>query len=321
MFYTKIDIQKSDYKIDYNSAIISLGSCFSENIGSKLQQAYFDIQINPFGVLFNPISIKQTLENLIDQKIFTQNDLIKTGSLWGSLSHSTLYSDTEPKVCLQKINKSAQNAASKLLHAQTLLITLGTAWVYTTLDSNRVVANCHKIPAKHFSRRRLTVNEIVDQYTDLIQKLKILNPHLHLIFTVSPVRHIKDGATENNISKGILLQATQELVQTHTNLHYFPSYEIMLDELRDYRFYAADMLHPSDTAINYIFDRFSDTFFKTETINAYNEIRQFNSLLNHRPLHQNSSEYNLFLSRIDAKKLDLIQKYPFIKSLIAPENR
>lgn len=313
MFYTKIDLPTSDHKLRYESSILSIGSCFSENIGLKLQNAYFDIDINPFGVQFNPISIKQCICALVDKKQFTATDLTQTGSLWGSLAHSTLFSDVDVDNTLVKINTRAESASKKIREAQTLIITFGTAWIYTHNATNSVVANCHKIASNEFTRSRLTVPEIVEQYTNLLNNLKTINPTLHIIFTVSPVRHIKDGATENNISKGILLQAIQEIVRTDPKTHYFPSYELMVDELRDYRYYADDMLHPSEIAINHLFTKFSEVFFGSETANAYNAICQYNSTKNHRPIHPNTTEHQLLTYNLQLKKKELLEKYPFLK--------
>lgn len=312
MFYTSIDIKKSSHKIDYNSTILSIGSCFSENIGVKLQKTHFNIDINPFGVLFNPVSIKQSIEFLMEKQFFKAHNLIKTGSMWGSFAHSTHFSDMNMNDCLLKINSRIQHASEMLRHANTLILTFGIAWIYTYIPDNTIVANCHKFPSSSFNRRRISSNEIVTQYNNLIDKLLQLNPNLQIIFTVSPVRHIKDGATENNISKGILLQAVQELVQMHSNSQYFPSYEIMLDELRDYRFYAPDMLHPSDTAIEYIFNKFRDVYFNKETNAIYEEINQYNSQVNHRPLHPESNEFQLFKQKLNERGEILKRKYPFM---------
>lgn len=316
MFYTKIDLQKSDYKISYESTILSMGSCFSENIGLKLKNAYFDIDINPYGVLFNPISIKQSICDLLELKQYDADDLIKTGSLWGSLGHSTLFSDENTADCLTKINTRANHAAKKIREASSLIITFGTAWTYRHNATDKVVANCHKLAAHEFTRYRLTAHEIIEQYNNLLTQLKSINPTIHVIFTVSPVRHIKDGATENNISKGILLQAIQEIVKLNSNTHYFAAYELLVDELRDYRYYASDMLHPSETAINHIFTKFTEVFFGQYTHNTYNDICQYNSTKNHRPLHPNTSDYKLFLKNIELKKNNLLDKYPFLNNHI-----
>jgi len=316
MFTTKIDIQPSANKIDYASKIITLGSCFSENIGMKLQNACFDVDINPFGVLFNPASIAEAIQFLIQNKVFTQKDLFLHNSLWGSYMHSTLFSDIKAASCLEKINNRLALAAQNLKNVDFLILTFGTAWIYKQAENEQVVANCHKVPAANFRRLRLSPELIVEQYKNIIAELSILNPQLKIIFTVSPVRHWKDGPTENNISKGILLQAIQEIVKTNKNTHYFPAYELVMDELRDYRFYAPDMLHPSQVAVDYIFNRFSNTFFENTTEICMNEVNQYKNALSHRPIHTETTDYENFKKHLISKKQELMNKYPFLENRI-----
>ncbi len=316
MFSTKIDIQSSADKIEYSSKILTLGSCFSENIGIKLKNGCFDVDINPFGVLFNPVSISESIELLLQKKVFTDNDLFRHNSLWGSFTHSTLFSDSSAEKCLHKIN-SRVNIASKNLHiCDYLIITFGTAWIYKLADNGKIVANCHKLPTTKFIRKRLTANEISETYSKLITNLQAINPKLKIIFTVSPVRHWKDGPTENNISKGIILQATQEIVKTHAQTHYFPAYEIVLDELRDYRFYAADMLHPSEVAVDYIFNEFTKAYFNDETLNCYKQVKQLQTGLAHRPIHTDTAEFEHFTKQLASKKQVLLNRYPILKDRI-----
>ncbi len=265
MFQTKVEIPVSKEKISYEDKIMTLGSCFAQNIGLKLQEVWFNTNINPFGVLYNPVSIQKSIELLLENKIFTEKDLIENRGLWQSFLHSSLFSDVTAQKCLAKINERYQRASHFLIHADFLLITYGTAWVFEEKKTGNVVSNCHKLPAKHFVRRRLTVEQIVNDYSELIAKLQQLFPKMKLIFSVSPIRHWKDGAHENNLSKSILLLAIDELQLIFPQVQYFPAYEIQMDELRDYRFYAADMLHPSDVAVDYIWKCFSDTYFDEVT--------------------------------------------------------
>ena len=313
MFTTKIDIKPSEFRIDYSSKMVTLGSCFSENIGSKLKGAYFDIDVNPFGVLFNPISIKQSLELAVDGKMFTEHDLFQHNSLWNSFYHSSYFSDTDKDKCLAKINSRLLNFATSIKSIDYLIITFGTAWVYKHHSNGKVVSNCHKLPASTFERYRLSAEEIVEQYTDIIHKLQLINPNIKFIFSVSPVRHWKDGPTENNISKGILLQAIQQLEKEFNNVLYFPAFEIVVDELRDYRFYASDMLHPSELAVDYIFSNFQNAFFQSETVSVYNELVQYAKAIHHKPTHIDTPEYEKFRVSIDAKRNELINKYSFLK--------
>lgn len=312
-FQTKIQIQKSSISISYQDRIMTLGSCFAENIGKKLQDVYFETTINPFGVLYNPVSISKSIELLIENKPFTEKNLFEYHSIWQSFSHSSLYSDITAEKCLENINTSFENAASLIRNTNFLLITFGTAWVYENKKSGSVVSNCHKLPASNFNRRRLTVEEIVTDYSELINKLNHLFPDINVIFSVSPIRHWKDGAHENTISKSTLLLAIDALQNRFENVHYFQAYEIQLDELRDYRFYASDMLHPSDVAVDYIWKRFSETYFDENTMIIKKELEQFAGDLLHRPLHPESEEYQKFKKNTENKKNELKRKYPFLK--------
>jgi hypothetical protein len=314
MFTTTVNIPPSAKKIDHNSKLITLGSCFSENIGQKLADSCFLVESNPFGVLYNPVSIKNSLIDLLTEKKYTEADLFQNGSLWSSFSHSTLFSEIIQEICLQRINSRLESSAEMLREADFILITFGTAWLYELKEDGRVVANCHKLPADQFIRRRLSVEEIVKDYADLLIKVKAVNPGIEVIFSVSPVRHWKDGAHENNISKGILHLAIDKLLGQFDFLHYFPAYEIQMDELRDYRFYAEDMLHPSDQAVKYIWERFSSTYFSGETISINKKIEKYCNMLNHRPIHQYSNESLIFNKKVEAEKSALLESYPFLKN-------
>jgi hypothetical protein len=316
MFQTKVEIPDSIIKISYHDQIMTLGSCFADNIGRKMQEAYFETEINPFGVLYNPISILRSVELLIEDKPFTQNDLFQHRGLWQSFSHSTLFSDISPEKCLEKLNERFNVASASFQKTDFLVITFGTAWVFEEKESGSVVSNCHKLPANRFIRRRLAVEEIVRDYSKLITQLTNLLPSIKLIFSVSPVRHWKDGAHENNVSKSILLLAIDELQRLFKNVLYFPAYEIQMDELRDYRFYAADMIHPSDVAVETIWQRFSETFFSTETLLIKSELEQLNADLAHRPLHPESVEFRVFQRKLKERKAKLVSSYVFLSKRI-----
>jgi predicted heme/steroid binding protein len=291
---------------------MSLGSCFAENIGKKMKDVYFETDINPFGVLYNPVSIVNSIEILLQDSSFTGNDIFENKSLWQSFSHSSLFSGISSEVCLDKINTRLNTSREFFKSTDFLLITFGTAWIFEDKKSGRVVSNCHKLPASEFVRRRLSVEEIVLDYSKLISNLQTLFPNLKLIFSVSPIRHWKDGAHENNISKSILLQAIDELQQKFDSVHYFPAYEIQLDELRDYRFYASDMIHPSDLAIEYIWMRFSDTYFSEQTLSLKKRLEQLSADLTHRPLHPESAEFSDFMKQVDKRKTELLTEFPFL---------
>ena len=313
MFSTQIDIPHSTVEITYNDRILTLGSCFAENIGTKLQEACFLTFINPFGVMYNPMSVAQGIRYLLSEKEFTATDLFQSGSLWNSLAHSSTFSATTADEALQKINSRLQAARYFLHETNVMMITVGTAWVFELVENGKIVSNCHKLPASRFTRRRLSVDEIINEFTEVFGFLRNSYPGLKFIFTVSPIRHWKDGAHENTVSKSTLHLAVDALEKQFDFVHYFPAYEIMMDELRDYRFYASDMLHPSDVAVDYIWQRFGDTYFSSETLNLIKELERLRADLNHRPLHPETEEYRLFQLSVEKKKNGLIQDYPFLK--------
>lgn len=256
MFRTIVEIPLAASKITHQHCLLALGSCFAENIGKKLNDAFFQVDVNPFGVLYNPVSIRNSIQLLLENKLFTQEAIFENKGLWQSFSHSSQFSDTNKEKCLTNINKRFESAFDFFNKTDFLLITFGTAWVFEDRKSGNVVSNCHKLPANCFNRRRLTVDEIVADYSTLITELKIKLPNLRILFSVSPIRHWKDGAHENNISKSTLLLAVEALQQNFYQVDYFPAYEIQIDELRDYRFCAVDMQHPSEVAVDYIWSRF-----------------------------------------------------------------
>lgn len=313
MFVTKIKIPESPFKITHEDNILTLGSCFSENVGNKLKDFCFPVEANPFGVLYNPVSVQNAVYFLLSSKKFEEQDLFYNHSLWHSFFHSSLFSGVSKEESLAKINSRLSSASTFFYNTKFLFITFGTAWVYEHIQSGQIVANCHKLPSKEFTRYRLSVEDIVLSYTELIWKINDLIPNTHIIFTISPIRHWKDGAHENNISKGILHLAIDALQQQFENVSYFPAYEILLDELRDYRYYAEDMLHPSEVAVNYIWSRFSEIYFSKETLNLNKEVHQLRSDLAHRPFHIHSEEYENFLVKTNEKKESLMKKYPFLK--------
>ncbi len=316
MFRTSIDIKPYSFRLDYQSNILTLGSCFSENMGLKMKNVFFKTEINPFGVLYNPVSILNSINLLLENKRFTASDIFEYKSLWHSFAHSSSFSDVSSELCLSKMNERISFASEFIKSTDVLLITFGTAWVFTDKESGRVVSNCHKLPAAKFNRRRLTVDEITEAYSDLLTKLKALYPNLNVVFSVSPIRHWKDGAHENTISKSTLLLAVDALQNQFGNVHYFPAYELLMDELRDYRFYASDMLHPSDVAVEYIWSKFSESVFSEEMLQLMKKLEQLAADRTHRPLHPFSPEYALFKENTGKRKNEIIQKYPFLADRI-----
>ena len=248
--YTSVDIAPSEKKIGYQDKILLLGSCFADNVGEKFAEHYFQTTINPFGTLYNPASIANSLLPIASDHL----PIVCHNGLWHSMMHHGGFSHSDKNELLRRCEESCSLMHGALQEASTIIVTFGTAWVYE--KDGMVVANCHKLPAKDFVRRRLTVEEIVQTWQPIIEPMS----DKHWIFTVSPIRHIKDGLHENQISKAILLQAIDCLASNSSAVSYFPSYEIMLDELRDYRFYAEDMVHPSQVAVDYIWECFVNAY-------------------------------------------------------------
>lgn len=311
-FRTKVDIPPNKKKIDHTSGILLMGSCFADYIGSKLKLLKFRVSHNPFGVLYNPMSVALNLETLIHRKLFAESDLYYFNKRWISFYHYTSFSDPEKSKALKKINDSIKSASAMLANARFLFITFGTSWVYEFLKTSKIVANCHKIPAKQFSRYLVSGDEIVKVYDKLIPMLHNFNPGLDIIFTVSPIRHLKDGAIGNQLSKSVLFVAIHQLLQKHQRTGYFPAYEIFMDELRDYRFYAGDMVHPSEAAVDYIWERFSETYMTGETVSVSKEVDKLVKAINHRPLSPDSRDYFQFREKMLKKTKDLQLKYPFL---------
>lgn len=257
-FYTHITIPKTPFTFSYTVQTVLLGSCFAENIGKKLEGNKFKTDLNPFGTLYNPSSIAEAIRMLLQPEQFTGDDLFQHEGIYHSFSHHSRFSSPSETECLANINRRLFSSADTILKAQRMILTFGTAWVYKLKSSGKVVSNCHRLPEKMFDRQLLTVGEIVAEWKSLLLSLWKQNPELKILFTVSPIRHWKDGAHGNQLSKATLLlaiDALQKEFPEHTA--YFPAYEIMMDELREYRFYADDMLHPSTTAIEYIWERFT----------------------------------------------------------------
>ncbi len=313
-FFTEIQIPEFPWKMDYSKSMMFLGSCFSENIGQKLTDMKFKVDMNPFGILYNPESIANSLKILLEKQIFTENDLFNDQGLWNSFSHHSRFSDVDREVALEKINSRIATSSDFLKEADFLAITFGTAGVYEFKETGQIVSNCHKIPAAKFKRFRLGVHEITDTYRELLGQLWKVNPKLKILFTVSPIRHWKDGAVENQLSKATLLLAIDRLITGFgsSNCGYFPSYELMMDELRDYRFYAEDMLHISPVATGYIFDRFSNVLISKESAQVSKSVLKIRKAFEHRPVNTTSVEYKKFLQQNLFEIEQLTSRFPYL---------
>ena len=310
--YTSVDIAPSPKKIAYNDKILLLGSCFADNIGTKFGEYYFQTTVNPYGTLYNPASIAMAISGIGNG--VSDIGIVEHNGLWHSLSHHGSFSRADKEDLVRACEQSRVQLREALQQASILIITFGTAWVYEYED--KVVANCHKLPANRFVRRRMTVDEIVEIWQPILAAM----PDKHWIFTVSPIRHVKDGLHENQISKAILLQAVDRLTAKQLDspiggLSYFPSYEIMLDELRDYRFYAEDMVHPSQVAVDYIWQRFVDTYMTADTQNEMRTLHQLWRDRHHRFLHPDSPEAQQFAAHIKTRLQQLQPRYPWLESI------
>lgn len=295
-FRTKVDVQPFPFSLGYSTPMFFCGSCFTENIGSMMHERKLPIIINPFGVVYNPMSVKLVIERILSSKLFDESELNFRNGLWYSYLHHTSFSSPDKEKCLELINTEQIKAADFVKKAQCLLVTFGTARVYYLKQSAEPVANCHKIPAKEFENRLLNVDEIVKEWSPLIDKLLKLNPDLKIVFTISPVRHWKDGAIDNQHSKSILNVAVHELLNAYPkNAFYFPAYEILMDDLRDYRFYADDMLHPSQVAVEYIWEKFKISIIDSNTQKLMVDVEKVISAVNHRPFNPDTKEHRAFL--------------------------
>lgn len=311
-FRTKVGLQRGEDEIRHSDCLMLWGSCFAENVGRKLLDYKFDCDINPFGILYNPLSIAEGLSQLRRGKIYTEEDLRHDRGVWYSLMHHGSFSSASKEDCLAVINSRLRTGKKYLERADWLLFTWGTAWVYEWKEDGRVVGNCHKLSERMFSRRLLEVGDIESVYIPLLSELYAANPRLNVLFTVSPIRHIRDGMHGNQLSKSTLLLAVSHLCRRFPFCHYFPSYEIMMDELRDYRFYADDMLHPTPLAVDYIWECFSEVFFSPATCRVMKQWEEIRKGLSHRPFDAESVAYRSFLSQILLKIEELKKKFPYL---------
>ena len=314
-FSTKTNITPWHRPLRHSDKLMVMGSCFAEHIGERLERMKFRSIINPYGVLYNPLSITEGLIRLIEQRPFTEKELHEfPDGGWNTWMHHSRYSQPDKHAALTAINHSLENAAKRLAEADVLILTLGTAWAYRLAETNEVIGNCHKVPERQFVRQRLQVNEIIDAFNKVLDCLSKINPNLRILFTVSPVRHLKDGLHGNQLSKATLLLAVDELCQGHPQqCHYFPAYEIVLDELRDYRFYANDMAHPSPLAIDYVWERFAEHCIEKEAQPFMLQWEKICSGMEHRPFNPQAEKYKQFIEQIIEKIEELKRQYPYIE--------
>lgn len=303
IFRTQYKINKELRSIDYNSEIILFGSCFSENIGAKFDYFKFQSTTNPYGILFNPVAIEKAISESIEGKKYTDKDLISHNDLWHSFNHHSDFSGSEKSDVLNKINTTILATQKKLRSASHIIITLGTSWVYQSNETKEIVANCHKIPQREFAKKLLSITEIEKSIKNIKDTINNFNSDVHIIFTVSPVRHLKDGMIENTLSKSHLIAAIHTSLDTNTS--YFPAYEIMMDDLRDYRFYKEDMLHPNQLAVDYIWENFKKTWIANETEKLQETIENIQKSLAHKPFNPSSEQHKKFRNNLEKRILEL----------------
>lgn len=311
-FRTQISLQKQPSQIEYSSEVLLMGSCFAEHIGAKLDYFKFKNSTNPFGILFHPLAIEKLILKTINEELYAEEDIFFFNEQWHCYdTHSSLSANSKEEL-LDVLNEAINSTNKQLNNSTHIIITLGTAWVYRFIESDSIVANCHKVSQKKFLKELLSVDAIEASLSNIVALVKSINPNINVLFTVSPVRHLKDGFIENSRSKAHLISAVQSIIEPRKKLYYFPSYEIMIDELRDYRFYSEDMIHPNVTAINYIWETFKNVWINGDAFSTMKKADDIQRGLSHRPFNPNSEQHKVFLQKLEEKKEKLQQEFPHI---------
>jgi len=304
---TEIKIQPIEQTIAYGDGLLFLGSCFADEVGGICRGLGFDAMVNPFGVLYNPASIAQSVERLQSGTPFNYEDVIAVGEgQYCTFSHNTAFWNNSKEALLEQVNRNLEEAQDHFMKAKWIVISLGTSWVFRDKETQKVVSNCHKLPAARFERVFLPVEQSYQYLSEIVQQ----HPEKRFIFTVSPLRHLKDGLHENQLSKAALLLAVDQVCKQFGNAHYFPAYEILLDELRDYRFYKEDMVHPTEQAVRYIWERFVDFAIDPKEKPAMKAASELKQMLQHRPLFPESDAFKKFELMKEEKISDLKKDFP-----------
>ena len=311
-FQIPIYIPAIEPGITYRDKILLVGSCFTEHIGNYLKQVKFDTLQNPNGILFDPVSVCESLISYMDNDKYAADDLFYLNEAWHSWKHHSRFSAVHKEDSLRMINDSQEEAHGFLKECDWLMITLGSAFSYKLLKDNLYVANCHKAPAQDFEKHLNTIEEIVTAFDTMLYRLFLFNPHVRVLFTISPVRHLRDGVVENNRSKARLIEAVHHLVNKFGRLHYFPAYELVIDVLRDYRFYDIDMAHPNYPATQFVLEKFAENLMDKGTQELMETIRKIMIARNHKPFNPSSSQHKSFLENYYRQTLVLSKQYPFM---------
>lgn len=308
-FRTEVDINESEKKLGIEDCIFSIGSCFASEMHEKFSEGQIQSLSNPFGTVFNPYSILQAVKQVYDAKEYQENDLILANGSYISLDHHSSFDSRFAHITLDKINKNIEEANQFLQNTGFVIITFGTSYIYEFLPQNRLVANCHKIPQKFFEKRFLSHQELTESIGKTIDLLQdICKDDVQILFTVSPVRHTKDGIVENQLSKSKLITAIHESVAGKENCHYLPVYEILMDDLRDYRFYKDDLIHPNSQAVQYVWEKFGNAYFSDEAKVFINENNKIITALNHKTADDKNPKYQEFLDKINTRIVAQQQK-------------
>ncbi|PWL40437.1 GSCFA domain-containing protein [Flagellimonas aquimarina] len=312
---TTVPLIKFENPIDYQSKLLLLGSCFVENIGDKLKYYNFQQLQNPFGILFHPFAIENLVERAIENRNYQESEVFEQDGRWHCFDAHSANSATSKTILLQNLNESLEETKQQLEQTTHIIITLGTAWVYRDNKTKKVVANCHKVSQKEFSKELLSIEVIKNSLARLIELVHSINESAQVIFTISPVRHLKDGFMENQQSKSHLITALHGVLSSRAQSRgiYFPSYEIMMDELRDYRFYGKDMVHPNELAIDYIWEKFKSSWISSQSYTVMEEVDTIQKGLQHRAFNPDSEEHQKFKKSLQAKITYLKERYPFMK--------
>jgi hypothetical protein len=283
-------------KLDYQSRVLLCGSCFASGIGELMQRCKFNVTVNPHGIVFDPISLCASINDVLENRSYAEKDLFLHKGLWKSFRHHGSFSHPDKEICLEGINTGIKAAHGALKKAKWLVITFGSAFFYRHIESGLPVANCHKLPGKEFIKEMISAEETKEAVRSVLGKLVKLNPELHVLLTVSPVRYVRDGVVENNLSKAILLQAVHAIVREEERAFYFPAYELVMDDLRDYRFFKADLVHPNELAFGYVWEKFREAALDEGTRTLYAAVAEIVRAGEHRVVHPGSDESREFFS-------------------------
>ncbi len=317
-FRFEVEPRKLPHPIGHEHRLLLVGSCFTENIGAKLMAHKFRVLQNPHGILFNPVSVAEAITDYVEGNEYREADLFSFNEVWHSWKHHSRFSDLRAEAALAKINGSIRGAHEFLKQADFLMITLGSAWTYTLTEQARggrkgaVAANNHKAPADWFAKKLMTHEEIVQVLDNMLHRLFFFNPGIRILFTISPVRHLREGAVENNRSKAALIGAVHHLVDKFDRLYYFPAYELVIDDLRDYRFYAEDLVHPNYFATEYVWEKFVASSMSEAARNLMEEIAAINRAVKHKPFNPDSEAHRKFLETYRGKTEELRSKHPHL---------